>query len=166
MPRKLTKSEQVEKNRLLVEELERAEGAVYIIRVGKNGPVKIGYVHNEEAIQLRLKDLQSANHEELHVIRVIRGAMNQTEKRIHQEFSSNRIRGEWFLFDKRMMTISKPQLTIDELTEVERNVMEQLIRETEARRIGLALSITLPDRHRKRRVAPLLKNMLTIGNGG
>jgi len=166
MTRRLTNSERIEKNRLLAEELERAQGAVYIIRAGDDGPVKIGYVHREEAVVARLNDLQHANHERLTLIRVIPGAMRQTEKWLHRQFSSNRIRGEWFFFDERMMTIGKPQLTIGELTEIERNVMEQMIRLTEGRRIGLALTGSLPDRYRRKEIPPLLKNLLTTGNNG
>jgi DNA-binding transcriptional regulator YdaS (Cro superfamily) len=78
--------------------------AVYFIRAGEDGPVKIGFASD---IGRRLTKMQADNHEALHVLRGIAGDKT-TEKQIHLEFSDLRLRGEWFRFDARMLSIGIP----------------------------------------------------------
>lgn len=70
----------------------------YFIRAGAEGPVKIGLSND---VFDRLCNLQVGHHEELRIIRLIRG---DAEKAMHRRFHANRIRGEWFKFDPAMMT--------------------------------------------------------------
>ncbi len=75
--------------------------AVYLIRCGEDGPVKIGFAADPEE---RLRDLQCAHHETLHLIRTWDG--NRTEEaKLHRHFSRLRIRNEWFRFDEAMLSI-------------------------------------------------------------
>lgn len=70
----------------------------YIIRAGTEGPVKIGRAQN---VQARLAMLQTGNHEELRILRIIAG---DVEAGLHRQYSHLRIRGEWFRFDPSMLT--------------------------------------------------------------
>ena len=71
----------------------------YIIRAGKDGPVKIGIAGD---VMGRLAGLQIAQPEKLKIIRLIRG---NGESALHHHFAKNRIRGEWFRFDPSMLTV-------------------------------------------------------------
>lgn len=70
----------------------------YIIRAGYAGPVKIGMAIN---VQARLRELQTANHEKLRVVRII---SKNVEWEMHKKFKHLRIHGEWFHFDEEMLT--------------------------------------------------------------
>lgn len=71
----------------------------YFIRAGAEGPVKIGIAANPHE---RLRGLQTAHYEDLRIIRLMRG---NVEAALHYHFREQRIRGEWFTFDNRMLTI-------------------------------------------------------------
>lgn len=73
--------------------------AVYLIRAGECGPVKIGYA---EDVQSRLNNMQTGNHETLTVLRIFEGGQEE-ESRLHARFIDLRIRGEWFSFSRVMM---------------------------------------------------------------
>lgn len=73
--------------------------AVYLIRAGENGPVKIG---KADEPKLRLIDLQCAHYERLHLLRVWEGGEAE-EKALHLRFGDLRIRGEWFGFSRLML---------------------------------------------------------------
>ena len=70
---------------------------VYFVQAGDSGPIKIGIAWN---ISARLYALQSAAHEELHLIGDIhcrdREAALALESKLHQQFKNFHIRGEWF----------------------------------------------------------------------
>ena len=70
----------------------------YIIRAGKCGPVKIGRARNVHA---RRSELQTGNHEELYIVRIIEG---DVETGLHRRFSHLSIHREWFRFDAEMLT--------------------------------------------------------------
>jgi hypothetical protein len=74
--------------------------AVYFIRAGEEGPVKIGTAENVNA---RLHALQNAHYAELTVIRLLEGD-HHLELQIHERFKARRIRREWFDFDQAMLT--------------------------------------------------------------
>jgi len=80
----------------------------YIIRAG-NGPVKIGVAQN---VYARLGELQTGNHEELRVIRIIAG---NVENRMHKQFKAQRIRREWFEFIPEMLLWLPPEDDSDRL---------------------------------------------------
>src|ERR1700760_393734 len=73
--------------------------AVYIIRCGVSGPVKIGHASNP---QQRLADLQVGSWEILRIIRLFKGSFPE-EAALHAKFSDLYIRGEWFHFSRLMM---------------------------------------------------------------
>jgi Meiotically up-regulated gene 113 len=65
---------------------------VYFIQQGKDGPIKIGSTTN---ITKRLKELQQANPNTLHIMHTTTGGQN-LERHLHKIFSKYRIIGEWF----------------------------------------------------------------------
>ena len=80
--------------------------AVYFIRSGDDGPVKIGWAKNAEA---RLRQLQVSHHEPLCMVRLIDGSRD-VEDRLHKRFAASRLVGEWFRFDGEMLVVEPPDL--------------------------------------------------------
>lgn len=80
--------------------------AVYIIRCGDSGMVKIGWAVDPE---LRCRDLQTGHWEPLSLIRVMEGDVRD-EGWMHGRFSEFRVRGEWFRFTEEMLTIEIARL--------------------------------------------------------
>lgn len=79
---------------------------VYFIASGWGGVVKIGVTRN---VRVRLKELQVGNPAELYIARVIPGGAVE-EAWLHNRFSEQRIRGEWFRWHEDMATILVPSL--------------------------------------------------------
>lgn len=75
--------------------------AVYFIRCGDGGLVKIGYAVNPNR---RLTLLQTGNPERLTLMRVADGDRS-TEAALHKHFAAQRVTGEWFAFSEQMLTI-------------------------------------------------------------
>lgn len=73
--------------------------AVYMIRAGENGPVKIGHSHDPE---IRLGQLQISHWETLRIIRIFEGGEIE-EQYLHDRFIDLHIRGEWHSFSKAML---------------------------------------------------------------
>ena len=73
---------------------------VYFVQAGEGGPVKIGCSDEHKK---RLRRLQSLNHAELKIIRVVEGD-RETERWFHKQFVKNHIRGEWFAFSEEMLS--------------------------------------------------------------
>lgn len=73
--------------------------AVYLIRAGETGPVKIGYAADPVD---RLVNLQTAHWEQLHLLRVWEGELAD-EAALHLRFSDLRIAREWFSFSRKML---------------------------------------------------------------
>ena len=67
--------------------------AVYFIRAGESGPVKIGYATN---VAQRLVKMQSDAADDLFVIGVDAAGSKETEREYHARFATEKIRGEWF----------------------------------------------------------------------
>ena len=67
--------------------------AVYFIRAGEDGPIKIGYTGGE--IGKRLRALQCVSPLRLTLLATCEGS-KKTEKRLHCEFRRYRLWGEWF----------------------------------------------------------------------
>lgn len=80
--------------------------AIYMIRAGEDGPVKIGCADDPEG---RLIYLQGGNHLELSIIRLMPGGI-AVERQLHQTFADQRIRGEWFWFHPDMLTINPSEI--------------------------------------------------------
>lgn len=73
--------------------------AVYMIRAGESGPVKIG--HSTEP-EMRLSQLQVCHWETLRIIRLFEGGEPE-EFLLHERFIDLHIRGEWHSFSRAMM---------------------------------------------------------------
>lgn len=65
---------------------------VYFAQCGKDGPIKIGVSGHPLA---RVADIQGGNPETVTLLATIVGSALD-ERRIHRQFESTRIRGEWF----------------------------------------------------------------------
>ena len=78
---------------------------VYFIATRTSNAVKIGWA---EDVEKRLKALQTANHEELALIRKI-DSEAWVETWLHNHFRERHIRGEWFRFAVEMLTIEPPK---------------------------------------------------------
>jgi hypothetical protein len=85
--------------------------AVYFIRAGEDGPIKIG---SADIVHARVKLLQTGNHLELVLLRTIDGD-HTLERYLHRHFAAQRIRGEWFTFHPDMLTIEEADLNIPPL---------------------------------------------------
>lgn len=66
--------------------------AIYFIRAGEDGPIKIGKANNPTR---RIFNLQIGHPEKLHLLAVIDGS-DSAESDLHAKFSSSWLRGEWF----------------------------------------------------------------------
>jgi Meiotically up-regulated gene 113 len=84
--------------------------AVYMIRAGLAGDVKIGVAKDPLK---RLGTLQTSSAAMLRLIRVLQGDAG-VEKALHRRFSSGRKAGEWFAFVPEMLTedLGHPDLPI------------------------------------------------------
>lgn len=65
---------------------------VYFIRVGADGPFKIGISKYPEA---RLRTLQTSHYEQLYLIGFFPGSTFD-EQELHRKYEESRIRGEWY----------------------------------------------------------------------
>jgi hypothetical protein len=83
--------------------------AVYFIRAGENGPVKIGHGNVPEQ---RLDAMQTGNHEILRIIRLMPGSM-RIEALVHARFAPLKIRGEWYQYSDEMLTFSLDPKKVD-----------------------------------------------------
>ena len=90
-------------------------GTVYLIRAGDDGLVKIG--HTTQSIEHRLRTLQTGSSRQLRVIRTLNGP-RRAERKFHEHFSERRRHGEWFDFDKNMMSFV-PSLDAEALKDQE-----------------------------------------------
>ena len=73
--------------------------AVYMIRAGADGPVKIGVAAHP---QKRLSALQTGQPETLTILRVLEGDRH-FESALHRHFAHRRTRGEWFKHCNEML---------------------------------------------------------------
>jgi hypothetical protein len=75
--------------------------AVYFIRAGEDGPVKIG---SAEWPHHRVVSLQAGNAEKLRLIHQTDGWL-AAERQVQQHYAHLQIRGEWFRFCPTMLVI-------------------------------------------------------------
>lgn len=73
--------------------------AVYMIRAGDTGPVKLGFAVNPDR---RIGGLQIGHPEKLTVLRIMEGC-RAFEAALHRHFAPLRIRGEWFTHSDEML---------------------------------------------------------------
>ncbi len=74
---------------------------VYFIRQGDNGPIKIG-LSTHGSLPMRLSALQAANPERL-VLLATQSWDRFLEAHLHEEFSEDRLLGEWFRPSDRLL---------------------------------------------------------------
>jgi hypothetical protein len=67
--------------------------AVYFMRAGAHGPIKIGFAWD---LRVRLCAIQPGNHEELTVVGWLHRGTRALERDTHRQFSALHIRGDWF----------------------------------------------------------------------
>jgi hypothetical protein len=72
---------------------------IYIIQVGKSGPVKIGRTNDPIS---RIKSFQVMHFEQLRIIRLFWGE-HLEENHLQTLFLPHRIRGEWYNYHQDMM---------------------------------------------------------------
>lgn len=106
---------------------------VYFIRVGDDGPVKIGFSID---VARRKAHLQVSHSVPLKLLRTIEGG-RATERWLHAHFAPRRLQGEWFEFDDAMMSVEAPALP--DVTIGENTVASRL------RSIRLQLALTQKD---------------------
>ena len=82
------------------------EGTLYIdrdrdVRTGEWGPyVKIGIVRDGKTPEQRVKELQTGNPRRVHTIKTYASPMVESlETRLHHNFATMWVRGEWFEMD-------------------------------------------------------------------
>lgn len=70
---------------------------IYFVQAGEHGPIKIGYVEEEDrtAVLRRLNLLQVGNHERLYLRATTPGGLT-VERDLHQRLAAGHVRGEWF----------------------------------------------------------------------
>jgi hypothetical protein len=68
---------------------------IYLVQAGKSGPVKVGWASDYGNVARRVGALQVGNHDELHLLATLPGGRDR-ERALHEQFASDRIRGEWF----------------------------------------------------------------------
>lgn len=76
---------------------------LYAIQAGDDdGPIKLGYTRR--ALATRLADLQTGNHEQLHLLAVCHGS-RRDEVVVHARHWSTWIRGEWYSATPRLLRL-------------------------------------------------------------
>ncbi len=87
-------------------------GFVYFLACGDDGPIKIGHSVDPKK---RLRSLQTAHHKKLSLLTWIEGSPD-LEAFLHEHFSDERMRGEWFKRSPRLLDfIEDPCLGIHEI---------------------------------------------------
>jgi len=86
---------------------------IYFLRSGYDGPIKIGKVNmnerrhlhlQEEAVQNRIKLLQTGNPERLLLLKTVRSIdVGVSESELHKNFFHLNIHGEWFAPEKELL---------------------------------------------------------------
>ena len=66
---------------------------IYFIRIGVDGPIKVGFTSGDPA--KRLHTLQAGCPYDLQLLAIAEGDLND-ERGIHAKFAESRMRGEWF----------------------------------------------------------------------
>lgn len=78
-----------------------ASDAVYIMNAINTKYYKVGFSNDVKA---RLKGIQTAHYEKIYLYDIFYCQhANKIEKLTHKKFSDNRVRGEWFFFDKETL---------------------------------------------------------------
>lgn len=83
--------------------------AVYVIRAGDDGAVKIGVARN---VLRRIATLQNAHPSPLTLLRAVQGGVRE-EQRLHAKFAQHRIGGEWFSPVQEVLDAGSDMLSVD-----------------------------------------------------
>lgn len=70
---------------------------IYFIQAGDEGPIKIGYTLGTDNFKHRFRMLQTGNHEELRLLKLVEGS-KRDEESLHLQFHHLQYRAgsEWF----------------------------------------------------------------------
>ena len=79
---------------------------VYFLEALPLPTIKIGFVHEANALQWRIKDLQTGCPYKLEVILAVPGTLS-LERDTHNYFAIERLQGEWFQRSKRLNELIK-----------------------------------------------------------
>jgi hypothetical protein len=79
--------------------IDRPMSQVYFIQIGQSGPIKIGISSN---VGQRFTDLSVACPWDLRLLCTKYGT-EKDERRLHQRFAADRMRGEWFRPSARLL---------------------------------------------------------------
>lgn len=74
--------------------------AIYFIRSGDTGPIKIGLAKD---VRRRLSGLQTGHPERLHLLHLFDGGAVE-ERALHSRFKEHRIKGEWFTATQEILS--------------------------------------------------------------
>jgi len=75
-------------------DIEEGMGYCYIVQLGVNGPVKVGFTTN---VHRRLHALQNAVPQELILRALLPDDHRMLERGLHEDMAEFRLRGEWFV---------------------------------------------------------------------
>ncbi len=140
---------------------------IYFIRQEYDSLVKIGHTHD---IKHRLSALQVSNGHKLEVILLIRG-MFKEEQEIHDLFSDDKFRGEWYYFSDDIKNYIKSQYDNDIrlpeklYSEMDEAIQTRFIRKSAKltlRDVGLRLGMT-PQSVREIEMRELMGNITIKG---
>ena len=76
---------------------------IYFIQQGMDGPIKIGKAISPRK---RLKTLQVGSPDTLHLLAIEKGGHGR-EKHLHDRYTKERIRGEWFKSSERLLDYAR-----------------------------------------------------------
>lgn len=110
--------------------------AIYMIRAGGHGPVKIGFA---EDVARRMTKMQADNHERLSLIRLLEGGLDE-EAGLHVRFADHRLHGEWFSFTRLMLGDLALEDLAPSITASARDMAAKLARRT----MGEPRSLSVP----------------------
>lgn len=86
---------------------------IYFIQAGHDGPIKIGFTEQKAGTRPRIDNLQCGNHLKLNLLSFCVGGKSK-EKFIHDMFSKERIRGEWFWPTESVLSFALSHVEIEE----------------------------------------------------
>ena len=85
---------------------------IYFMQNTTSSAVKIGYSRDLDSVKQRLKTMQTSHHDILQLLGVAPGNRRR-ESLLHQEYTDNRISGEWYIPNKKLLSEIKNMTTLE-----------------------------------------------------
>lgn len=85
---------------------------IYFIQAGESGPIKIGYTLGTDNFKHRFRMLQTGNHEELKLLKLIAGERD-LERSLHASFIRYREGSEWFRATRYLLEIIETHAAVE-----------------------------------------------------